>query len=475
MQNVPKIVLERLRAAPAEPHPDADLLTAFAEQSLPASERSIVLQHLAHCGDCREAVALALPAQVELPLPAVSGANWFRWPVLSWAAVAAGVAIVASIGTVQYRRRHSAELASNVFYAKPAITAPAQSPQPSSQAAIPQTGMRKEALAASRAQTALPEGKPTLSAGASSQPEPMGRARSARGIAGGSMGATISSGADQGSSIAPRREFAVAPASDKPVPAPNQPAPASGAGQQVVIPSVSQVVEVQSQAPPINAETAALAQNQEQLAQNQKELPLHGRAVNRVIKDLDVVRAKDAVPAQAAGPASVPPPVAPPGVSLQESQVLMLRASPRWTISSDGALQRSFDGGKTWEGVNPNANPTTSSFEVMERDPRTDQYRADRKKSQEAEAPMTPSPVFRAVAATAAGLEVWAGGSHGVLYHTADGGNLWAHVVLSDAGAILTADIISIQFPDTQHGRIATSNGEVWTTADDGQVWHKQP
>ena len=62
MQNVPKIVRERLKAAaPAVNHPDADLLTAFAEDSLPGVERDGVLEHLARCGACRDIVALALP------------------------------------------------------------------------------------------------------------------------------------------------------------------------------------------------------------------------------------------------------------------------------------------------------------------------------------------------------------------------------------------------------------------------------
>ena len=63
MTEVPKIVYDRLRAAlPEQAHPDADLLAAFAEQAISATERDGVLQHLALCGDCREVVALALPA-----------------------------------------------------------------------------------------------------------------------------------------------------------------------------------------------------------------------------------------------------------------------------------------------------------------------------------------------------------------------------------------------------------------------------
>ena len=100
MQNVPKIVRDRLQAAtPAVNHPDADLLTAFAERSLPDRERTVVLEHLARCGDCREIVALALPAieSVQTTIrPSPSG--WFTWPALRWGFVTAGVVAVASLG-----------------------------------------------------------------------------------------------------------------------------------------------------------------------------------------------------------------------------------------------------------------------------------------------------------------------------------------------------------------------------------------
>jgi hypothetical protein len=54
MENVPKIVRERLRVVTvAVDHPDADVLTAFAERALPEAERATVLGHLARCGGCR--------------------------------------------------------------------------------------------------------------------------------------------------------------------------------------------------------------------------------------------------------------------------------------------------------------------------------------------------------------------------------------------------------------------------------------
>jgi photosystem II stability/assembly factor-like uncharacterized protein len=84
-----------------------------------------------------------------------------------------------------------------------------------------------------------------------------------------------------------------------------------------------------------------------------------------------------------------------------------------------------------------------------------------------------PNPVFRALAAT--GSEVWAGGSNSVLYHSRDAGAHWTRVLPSSAGTPLTGDITAVDFSDLQHGRITTSIPEVWTTADDGQTWQKQP
>src|ERR1700719_2184424 len=111
MQNVPKIVCERLEAAAtATEHPDANALTAFAERSLPERERVLVFDHLAHCGDCRDVVALALPATEPVEVAAKSPArDWLTWPALRWGLVAAGVVAIASLGIVQYQRNIRSE------------------------------------------------------------------------------------------------------------------------------------------------------------------------------------------------------------------------------------------------------------------------------------------------------------------------------------------------------------------------------
>ena len=119
MTEVPKIAHQRLRAAElgaqtAQTHPEADVLAAFAEQSLPAAERESMLAHLSLCANCRDVVLLALPAtevaaigatqETEAAAAAVvqpTRPNWFadlftsnfRFANLRWAALAAGVAV----------------------------------------------------------------------------------------------------------------------------------------------------------------------------------------------------------------------------------------------------------------------------------------------------------------------------------------------------------------------------------------------
>jgi Photosynthesis system II assembly factor YCF48 len=158
----------------------------------------------------------------------------------------------------------------------------------------------------------------------------------------------------------------------------------------------------------------------------------------------DVMKAKPAVAAQSP-PGSGPIAAAPPAMPLQTSPSLMMRASPRWSITATGGLQRSFDAGKTWEGV---------SISV-------------------ANEQIQPQPGLRVV--TAIGPEVWVGGSAAVLYHSADSGNRWLQVFPSSGGIAPTGDISRIEFSDPQNGKVRTSTGEIWITSDGGLTWQKLP
>jgi Photosynthesis system II assembly factor YCF48/Putative zinc-finger len=109
------------------------------------------------------------------------------------------------------------------------------------------------------------------------------------------------------------------------------------------------------------------------------------------------------------------------------------RAAPaRWRISSDGHVEHTV-GQNTWERV-MSAEPVT----------------------------------FYTV--TTIGPNVWAGGSDGALYHSADGGHEWNRVALAgEQGTIKT-----IHFSNSRQGSLTTNAGTVWTTADGGITWSKQ-
>jgi hypothetical protein len=142
---------------------------------------------------------------------------------------------------------------------------------------------------------------------------------------------------------------------------------------------------------------------------------------------------------------------------------------PRWTLTSDGTLQRSRDSGRTWQTV-----------------------------------PVQSKAVLRALAAN--GQNIWVGGTAGALFHSSDAGRHWTQVRPVVNGEALAADIIGVEFTDPAHGKLTisgqpdrtlqqynfpldSSGGDVearkatapgvfgkqtWSTADAGQTWQKQ-
>ena len=115
MPELPSLLRQRLQAGENArlQHPDADTLTAYVEQLLPASERKLVLEHIAVCGDCREIVFLAIPEDVAVagPEPLVPEAmapqavvsrvparrRWFLTPGFGLAASIAAMAVAVTL------------------------------------------------------------------------------------------------------------------------------------------------------------------------------------------------------------------------------------------------------------------------------------------------------------------------------------------------------------------------------------------
>ena len=431
MQDAPKIVVKRMAEGQGlKPHPDADLLTAFGEQSLPPLEREQLVQHLEICSECRDVVALALPEAEVFPartLPARSDWGWLGRPALRFRLATAAMLAIAFLGFLQYRQH---ELRNEFKVAKLDQRDSLQqaNKEASAQTVIPAPSLSGGTTESKASSSDISSPDRVLPDRSGAKPELRARRRTLpalslgenREVAAGS-GGRIGSGSGAGKGLA--------------VP---QPAPSS-----VTTETSSEGVEVATQGQP------------------QDELIQRKQASNNPLANADVVKAKAAAAAPAV--ANRMPAFAAPNVSsLHTSPSLMVHASPLWTVNSAGALQRSFDAGKTWEEVNPIA----SGLPVGETTKKAGSDGQEKNLKQAAAKLM-----FRAVAAI--GPEVWAGGSDAMLYHSNDSGARWQQV-LFPPDSWPTGDIVTIQFTDPHHGTVATSTSEVWTTANSGQSWQKQ-
>jgi hypothetical protein len=616
MQNVPKIVRQRLQAAtPAVNHPDADLLTAFTERSLPEPERTVVLEHLARCGNCRDIVALALPAMEPVETAtSPSAGRWLTWPALRWGFVAAGVVAIASIGMLQFQRR-----------SLPATVALKQSAHVEVAANEPKKQALDKFVAAAPAEKREKLQSPSAPAFADSAQVAKGAVDAKKSMAradavpatvlapqarvgigsGSSAGAAIGGPLPHGPRVAANQwQQQNTVQNQAPMPA----RPSADAKQQQVrgdlwakaaAPAASQTVQVPSAAPAVAAEDASVGAlqgqgqpttqppagensayavgkakppmpspsrtdvassnqtSQDQALRGLRAQPTPGQIGGYVVDPTGAAVSNARItitPSKTAGAATAvtnsqgawliaglptgnyKAQAEAPGfkttvldlnydasqpsmyrftlslgsvseiveVSAENAQVqtegpvvggliadrqaseipingrnfteistLSPGLLPRWTITATGGLQRSFDQGKTWQTVDVNANPTSSGGAAsLAVTAKTSRAKVKDKEADKTHKQNAAALTFRTVATT--GLDVWAGGSAGALYHSIDAGNHWTRIVPASAGAILTGDIISLQFPDPQHGTLSTSTSEVWTTSDAGQTWQKQ-
>ena len=437
MSDVPKIVHERLRAASPEKaspggipgaHPDPDVIAAFAEQALTPAEREGVLEHLALCGDCREVVALALPAAESVPVPEIAAQaddaraiavipqrNWFSWlgftghgstwPGLRWAALAAGIVVAGAIVLTHTGKPNPPLEARNKVETANAKPVPATAAKPAAPA-------RANSELASTAEL-----KPRQTVGAQ-----LNRQLNRR-----SLDKEPTIVADLKTAPA---EAAVAERTSRP-PAMKKDlvanaAPASFGATPPPAPSVSETVEVAGAAAAVNTEDALVARNEATPA---------------------ISKAKPAMPAT--DEAAAPPKSAGlemKAVSGGNAGNLRSRAeavnlpqaatvAAQWALSS-GALQRSLDHGATWQ---------TS-------------LRSDR-----------PLLCF-----AAHDSEIWAGGKAGALFHSADGGANWAQVNSAADGRALSADVTHVEARSATEIVLSISSGESWTTLDGGKSWVKK-
>jgi len=485
MHNLPKIVRDRMTTAPpVTHHPDADVLTAFAEKSLPALERDSVLEHLGRCRECRDVVALSLPEIATQTVIVPARTSWFSWPVMRWGFAAAGIVVVASLGILLYQGREHMSLASKTVRLEVATTAGQTQPITANPTHTEkQEEAKDKALSVAQSQgLAEPEAK--LIAPKEPAPQAPSRINSYHGAVAGIGGPAIAGGAARFGPSAPANWQNNAQLQNN----------AQWQQKKLAVPQVQMPALVPAPAP-ANDQAASLASNLKTPSPNATEASGQAPAVSTYPQDLalqakaaapvpplDYSRAKEPVlgaenaapqPSETGAEAQELPIAREGGVSGRNfTQLAPVVPMPRWTISSTGSLQRSFDQGKTWQDVDviatlvPSASGASFAFSAK--------TAVAKQKLAEANVPGLPTAplIFRAV--TAIGPEVWAGGSNAALFHSMDAGNHWTRVLPQSAGAVPAGDIVSVQFTDAQHGRILTSTGETWITPDAGQTWQKQ-
>jgi hypothetical protein len=388
MPRLPKIVLDRLkrksivnqhnRQSGIEnqfPHPDANLLVAFAEKTLTARERKQVLNHLAQCAECRAVVALTLPAKVDtaqlqhFPAPR----RWNAWSTLRWGLLAAALGAVVIVVVLHPFPRRKQEIA-----ARPASV---ETKQPVKLMAAAHPPVAAEARNAPTATTAREVSR---------------------------IGKATSAGAVPPASRLAKPAF-------KPVAAPEgTPEAAIGAEAQAGATAARTKAESVAIAKGLNAGlVGGVSAPARTLSGPLAAVPMGTKSHQAKLSSMAF---REAVAGAVAQPTAL------------------------WTISSGGKVQRSDDGGKTWEEVRVDDKVTFRVIQAM-------------------------------------GQDVWAGGSGGALYHSSDGGATWTRADLSSGGNSATETIVAIisSSRDLQNITVRTESGEQWTTGDGGQHWQREP
>jgi hypothetical protein len=387
MADVSKLARARLAKTPVTgPHPDADLLTAFAERAATPAEREQVLAHLATCADCREIVALAAPEAVPLEQPVLvpRRSRWLPAGLFRWGTMVAAVAVVAVVVIVESPKYQQpspvatqmakAKQASDAGFAsnepnKPGTTAAATpaaeakaAPSPTANFEYQPGASKKEASPASQmdklAAAAPPPAPPANEVTRARQSETLAKAQPAGSVSGGLV----------------RREPAV------------------------------NMAQADMPAPKSVAQPAGMAGNVESARAAPAAKP-SAHAEER--QDYTADTYSGAAPAAGAGNG-----MAINGQRDSSLKDLHVRSiAYKWTVTSDGRVQRSSDG-RTWFYV-----------------PVDDRVR------------------LRALASD--GGEVWVGGDRGALYHSTDAGESWNKVPVDRISGdiirlVINADTIQI-------------------------------
>jgi Carboxypeptidase regulatory-like domain/Photosynthesis system II assembly factor YCF48 len=537
MDRMTKLVAGRLRAqASAGPHPDPEVLSAFAENALSDGERGPVLQHLGACSDCREVLYLASPVSPEMQEVLVPQPRPFafrRW-IFGWGALAASLVVAAIVFTtnrLEYRNQ-SAKMLAPAPAAVPGPTAPTEpaanspaaanqnetkiaadkTPQELNRLQAARDAMRRDSSKSKMAvdlekseSTPQPEAKhmtakpqanldfdesgqvrvsgPKNPAPESSIAASRAGSRENLPLQGRNMGALVAAPAPP-QAIGGTAGGAIGYAYSRPDQAKKSPV-VSNLGGTVLDPSGAVIANARITAVGPSGESSATSDAIGRFsfdplspgsytvkveaagfkATEIKQVAVLGDKPAALDVRLEVGTSSEVVEVtgaasvvaetragsmdaagassgylaqrqQAAQDFSGVRPNGPNARPLKDAKVTSGSgvSALRWTLSPEGVVQHSGDGGKTWQPASVGASLT-----------------------------------FRALSAV--GQDIWVGGKAGALYHSADSGQSWVKCAPAAGNKKLGQDIVRVDFSDSLNGTVNTANGEVWTTSDGGQTW----
>ncbi len=443
MPEVPKIVYSRLRAGGSSAgHPDADLLTAFAEQALSPEEREGVLQHLAVCGDCREVVAIALPASESVRVPQVASEeatvttirqararrNWFGWLGLRGVAVAAGV-VVASVLILRSGKPPQSRVENTVASVSKQAEPPLEEAASAKPAAPPVERAFSDTAKSDELRTSKDEARQAQLKSQFSKElkiestrKPAELAKMQAGAALGDMKRADRGEADKLAPVAapPAMSGAisggsVSQAAGVPASADQQAPPASA--EAVTAKAVTETVEVTAASPLVQTADASTNQSLTVMGRNMEDIP--------------VVKAKAPAPSQKAATAARTKKQA-LGASSNYAYDASAQPAAIWQLS-EGTLQHSLNAGTNWQTVLRSDHPLLCH--------------------------------------ATRGTDIWAAGQAGTVFHSTDGGVTWTQLHPTAKDQPLTADVTGIDLQKPGEAMFTTITGERWTTMDNGKTW----
>ncbi|HLW53917.1 MAG TPA: YCF48-related protein [Candidatus Angelobacter sp.] len=455
------LVRQRLAsAAAADPHPDADTLTAYAEKLLSTRERGRIMDHIAACRECRDVIALSTGTGTDsavTPVVVPDRSARRSWRPLFGLAASLAVVAVAAVFVIRMPQHKNPETPNQGQNYESKLAPPAATPgttlNDSDKAASPanEAATRGTIAPESIARARQPESRPmALSAGF---PAGLGASPAPPAV----LSPNTASIAAITDSVAakPRRDYLNDNLfANQSVPMVDD-IPSSSAGRggssqfsnglvsgmqlpgmADLPPSTSTTRTIRSWTP---SATASSHRNvfintfkfaSRELIGRRPAISVNGLAFSAMSNQFNPATDAQNTEAMAAAPKAET-------AELDQSHAFALRSlSPKvsaavdapWVVEA-GKLLRTNESG-AWVSAYPGSDIEFS-------------------------------------AVTAHGADVWAGGHHATLLHSSDGGATWERVHLGD-NAVGNIKAISVMGANIQ---VTTSESQTWSSEDGGKTW----